>query len=512
MVYHSQANRARGASRRNEGGNSMPWDTIISSVTLRPGLASRGSNSTSAGEEAIHCPGSGGQIAASTPSAQPPLPRRVPTLSAQPCLPHSSHHGDPMDVLAMVRNHGRGPALTAVDRPDGAVRPADVDEQQERQPPLDMGARYTLGARTGKSSSSTSTNSGVPTPVLFDALAMVRDRSSELMPPPPPPLRSASAAAEDRPRGELLKRGERQPGSGVDAGACDTPGVPCGWRSGRGHALTDSAVQAPAGVGGSSRGCTRKPDKRATTAADCVVRDGGRAAADQSPSFDPMAMLRDRGSKPTPSPPPPLRSASTAVDRPRGGSLKRGLADVIDRQEMHPVSGADAGACDTSGVACGWRSGRSSALIDSRVPAPIGVGGSSRDSTRTPDGRAVTATDRSLQGGWGAVSDQSPSFDVMALVRNRGSEPMPPAPSPHPLSLAGHGFGGSGSADTARLQWHKNCYFCGRQLKRVRTEAGSLWVCGKKCGRWACGAKNCYSEIANCCSCDKNVVGCRCFK
>ena len=279
-------------------------------------MPSRGSSSSSA-KEAMHCRGSDEQVAASTPSAQPLPLHPVPTLSAQPCLPHSSHHNRPIDVLAMVRNRGRGPAPRSaliVEGTDGELRPADVDEQQERQPLLGMGARYTLGARAGDSSSG-SNSSRVHIPVAFDVMAMVRDRSSE----------------------------------------------------------------------------------------------------------------------PTPPPPPPLRSASTAVDRPHGEPLAREPANVIERQKVQSASRVDAGACNASGVACGWRPGRGSALIDNAVPAPTGAGGSGRDCARTPDRWAATTTDRGLQGGWGSVSDQSPSFDVMAVVRNHGSKPMPPAPSLPPL-------------------------------------------------------------------------------
>ena len=267
---------------------------------------------------------------------------------------------------------------------------------------------------------------------------MVRDRGSEPTPPPPPlppPLRSAPTAV-DRPRGELRAREptganeqqEVQPVSGIDAGACGPSSVPYGWGS-----LLDSAVQAPTGVGGSRRDCTRTPDRRAATAADCAIRGGRRAVSDQSPSFSAMEMVRDCGSEPTPSPPPPVRSASTAVDRPHGEPLAREPANVIERQKVQSASRVDAGACNASGVACGWRPGRGSALIDNAVPAPTGAGGSGRDCARTPDRRAATATDRGLQGGWGSVSDQSPSFDVMAVVRNHGSKPMPPAPSLPPL-------------------------------------------------------------------------------
>ena len=242
----------------------MPPCSMITGVPLHSAasLPSRGSSSSSA-KEAMHCRGSDEQVAASTPSAQPLPLHPVPTLSAQPCLPHSSHHNRPIDVLAMVRNRGRGPAPRSaliVEGTDGELRPADVDEQQERQPLLGMGARYTLGARAGDSSSG-SNSSRVHIPVAFDVMAMVRDRSSEPTPPPPPPLRSASTAV-DRPRGELLarqptdanERQEVQPVLDVDAGACDTSGVPSGWRSGRGNALIDSAVQAPTDVVDSSRG------------------------------------------------------------------------------------------------------------------------------------------------------------------------------------------------------------------------------------------------------------------
>ncbi|CAM9496711.1 unnamed protein product, partial [Laminaria digitata] len=361
-------------------------------------------------------------------------------------------------------------------------------------------------------------------------MTMVRNRGSESTPSPTPPQRPLrSAAVVDRPRGKVIERGptdanERQelrPMLDEGAGACDASGVPYGWRSGRGNALIDSAVQVPTGVEGRSRDSTRTPERRAATAANRGVRGDRVALSDRSPSFDAMTMVRDRGSEPTPTPPHPphsLRSASTAVDRPRGEVLvKREPTDVNQRQELQPVSGMDAGACDTSGVPFRWRSGRDVAFVDSVVPASTGMGGSSRDCTRTPGRGVATATDRDSRDDRGAVSGQSPPFDVMAMVRNRGRDPTPPSPpltskkrrstaryddtlrsafvvdhsqgepargSSAAASSTGPGLGGLGSCDTAGLQLNKNCYFCGRQSKRVRTQASALWVCGNKCGRW----------------------------
>lgn len=354
-------------------------------------------------------------------------------------------------------------------------------------------------------------------PLFADCMATGRNRGRD----PTPTLLSASVA--DILHSEPARR------------ACDVSGMPCGRRSGRGTAVIDSAIQAPEGVEDSSRGFT--PDRGAATTDERGFRGCRGASSDQPPSFDLMAMVRGMDSEPAPTPP---RSAPL-VDLPHSERAQR-RTDANERLGLQRALDEHAGACETSSVACSWaseggngmddglRPGNPISLTDTAIPAPTGVSDSSRGGA--PERRARTVADRRSIGTCGSVSYQLPPLDVMAMVRNHGSEPTPPAPSPPPTppgadclhgepargsspaaTSNGTSFEGRESVDTAGPQ-KKNCYVCGRQKQNVSVSESALWACGgKKCGRWACGVNACSLEVAVCCYCDQeSAYGCHCFK
>lgn len=270
------------------------------------------------------------------------------------------------------------------------------------------------------------------------------------------------------------------------------------------------------GVEDSSRACS--PHKKAATEASRTSLDGRGTVAEQSPSFDIMSMVRNRGSDPT----PPLLSA-LVVDFGHGEQATE-AADVWNRPWRRQNINGD-GPCDVSGMMCDRRF---AAGFDGAVQAPEGVGDSSRG--HTPGMGAATAGERGVRDCRGASSDQSQAVDFMAMVRVGGSEPTPPPPRAGPVidllhgepvqgsspaaTSIGTGSDGRGPVDIGCPSAKKNCHGCGRQWKsRCTTAWSTLWVCGKKCGRWACGSRACLFEASFCCYCDLEAgYGCECFK
>ncbi|CAN0349061.1 unnamed protein product, partial [Laminaria digitata] len=297
-------------------------------------------------------------------------------------------------IMAMVRSCGSRPAPMSplpVDRPDsssGRARgPVDdvADERQELPPsppppppPLDV------GARTDSSSGGSSNTLGAPANISGSR-----------------GVTGTTAAVAFDVMAMVRNRGSSKP---VEPPPPPPPcSAPVADRSHgkRAREAADDAVdeqqqpqQPPSlDVGAKTGSSTLGAPAAAINSGNSSSSGGGFPAV----AFDVVAMVRNRGSD---SVPPPLRSAPVVADRPHGDRARGEDADDVDEgQELQPPL-LDAGAT----------------RVDDTPGAPASSGSSSSG------------------GGFPAAV----AFDVVSMVRNRGSKPvMPLSPtSPPPLRSA----------------------------------------------------------------------------